>query len=98
MCEKAERVLRNTAINDACRKSLLRKEIHTCRTILQRAYPLEYEETANFIDKQFERHEEKNLIQDDKIKKHESFFNRESHFGRLTEFLCTQLLKICQQI
>ena len=58
-CEKAERILRNTAINDAYRKQrLLEKEINTSRTILQREYPLEYEETADFINKQFERHKE----------------------------------------
>ena len=58
-CEKAERIPRNTAINDAYRKQrLLEKEINTSQAILQREYPLEYEETADFINKQFERHKE----------------------------------------
>ena len=58
-CEKAERTLRNTAINDAYRKQrLLEMEINTSQTILQHEYPLEYEETADFINKQFERHKE----------------------------------------
>ena len=55
-CDKAERILRNTATNDAYSKQrLLKKEINTSRTILQREYPLEYKETAYFINKQFER-------------------------------------------
>ena len=57
MCEKAERILWNTAINDAYRKQHL-LEINTFWTILQREYPLEYEETADFINKQYERHKE----------------------------------------
>ena len=35
-----------------------KKDINTSRTILQREYPLEYDETADFINKQFERHKE----------------------------------------
>ena len=55
--EKAKRILRNNAINDAYRENrLLKKEINTSRTIPQCACPLEYNEIADFIFKQFERH------------------------------------------
>ena len=74
-CEKAERILRNTAINDAYRKQrLLEKEINTSRAILQREYPLEYEETADFINKQFERHKE--MFFERKMKKFHSLCNQ----------------------
>ena len=74
-CEKAELILRNTAINDAYRKQrLLEKEINTSRAILQREYPLEYEETADFINKQFERHKE--MFFERKMKKFHSLCNQ----------------------
>ena len=62
-------------INDAYRKQrLLEKEINTSRAILQREYPLEYEESADFINKQFERHKE--MFFERKMKKFHRFCNQ----------------------
>ena len=66
-CEKDERIgiQQNIAINDACRKQLvMKREINTSRTILQRAHPLKNKETADFNNKQFEQNNKMFFMQE----------------------------------